>query len=140
MKKLAVVIAIVLVSGFQAWAQDDNRPRRGVERSPEKMAERISERLAEQLDLSENQKSEVYALHLEQAKEREAERKARMESMKASREVYLAKMENILTPEQQKAWKEQRNENRERMQQRRGKGPRGGQQGGPRHRNIGDNS
>ncbi len=140
MKKLAVVIAMVLVSGFQGWAQDDNRTRRGAERSPEKMAERVSQRLAEQLDLSENQKSEVYALHLEQAKGREAERKARMEAMKANRAELHSKMENILTPEQQKAWEEKRKENREKMQQRRGKGPRGGNEAGPRQGRRGDNS
>jgi periplasmic protein CpxP/Spy len=140
MKKLAVVIAMVLMSGFQAWAQEDNLPRRGAERSPEKMAERVSERLAEQLELNEKQKSEVYALHLEQAKDREEERKARREAMKESRENFLSKMEDILTPEQQKVWEEKRRENREKMQQRRGKGPRGGHEAGPRHRYRGGSS
>ncbi|WP_157971920.1 hypothetical protein [Pleomorphovibrio marinus] len=140
MKKLALVVAVVLIAGVELRAQEETRSRRGAERSPEKMAERISERMADQLELDENQKAEVYALHLDQAKSREEEMKARRESMKESRENYRSKMEEILTPEQKELWEEKREENREKMQERRRKGPRSGQGNNPRHQRGGGRS
>ena len=75
-----------------------------------------TEKMAAELQLSEEQKNQILALNLEQAKKRQAEmeremaeRKARAEEMKAHQE----KIKGILTEEQRTKWEEIKQEQRE---------------------------
>lgn len=126
-------MAFFLMTGMGAFAQ---RPQREMP-SPEKRAEMMTERMAKQLDLSETQKQQVYAIHLEYAKKRQAEMEARRESMENRREAMQAEIKQqetringVLSKEQQEKWESMRMENREKMKERR---PRGDEGKGPQH-------
>jgi Spy/CpxP family protein refolding chaperone len=123
MKKILIIAVLVGATFVQAQAQ-----RRGnQEVNPEQLAERMTERMAEKLNLTDQQKEQVHALHLEEAQKRKANLEARketMESMKAEREAYREKIAAVLTPEQKEAWESLQAENRERMREgRRRQGP-----------------
>jgi protein CpxP len=111
MKKLMMITAIFSLTLLSAFAQRDMERK---EISPEQRAERSSERLAEKLDLSEEQKKQVYELNLQTAEARKAQMEARRTEMKQNREAHQAKMEVILSPEQQEKWNELRESNRKR--------------------------
>jgi periplasmic protein CpxP/Spy len=131
MKKL-IMIAIIFSLSFTAFGQ------RGQQRemsTPEQRAERMTNRMAEQLDLTEEQKQEIYNINLQNAQKRQVEmeeRKAEMESrraeMKSQNESQKQQIEAILTPEQKEKWDEVRSENQKRMEDR-GKRGRGGSDG-----------
>lgn len=77
--------------------------------------------MATELDLSEEQKNQILALNLDQAKKRQAEmeaqaaeRKAKMEEMKAHQE----KVNAILTEEQRSKWEEIKLEERDKRRPR----------------------
>jgi periplasmic protein CpxP/Spy len=122
MKKLMMIAAIFTVFSFSAEAQRHSK-RGGQDRvDPEKRAEMRANQLADRLDLTEEQKEEVYKIHLERAQERQEMREARREEMKERREAMQEErkeqneeIEKILTPEQREKWVELRNEERERM-------------------------
>jgi periplasmic protein CpxP/Spy len=122
MKKLLMIAAIFTIVSFSADAQQQRK--RGQERvSPEKRAEMRADRLSEQLDLTEEQKTKIYEIHLERAKAQQELGETRREQMKEQRESrqdvrkeQQAEVENILTPEQKQKWQELRNEDRERME------------------------
>lgn len=128
MKKLLLVLAIFSVGIITAEAQRGPRggqmspEKRAEMRTPEKRAELMTNRLAEKLDLSEDQKKEVYNIQLENATKNQVEMEARREEMQAKREEMQAKqkeqqskIEAVLTPEQISTWKELRNEDKEKM-------------------------
>lgn len=84
--------------------------------NPEERAKRVTEKMATELELSEEQKSQILELNLEQAKQRQVEmdremelRKKRSEEMKAHQE----KIQSILTEEQRTKWEELKSEQRE---------------------------
>ena len=108
MKKLMLAFAVFSLIALSAEAQTADRQKGS--RTPEEMSERMAERMAETLNLSEEQKKEVYALHLEMATQRAAEMKAQNEKMQAEREAFQKKIEAILTPEQKAQWEERRKE------------------------------
>ncbi|WP_162342625.1 DUF4890 domain-containing protein [Cyclobacterium salsum] len=118
MRKLMIIAVLVGATFVQAQAQ-----RRGnQEINPEQLAERMSERMAEKLDLSEEQKKAVYALHLEEAQKRKEQweaRKEEREALKAEREAHQEKITALLTPEQKATWEEMKEENRSKMRDRR---------------------
>jgi Spy/CpxP family protein refolding chaperone len=103
--------------------------------TPEQRAERMTNRMAEQLDLTEEQKQEIYNLNLQNAQkrqvemeERKAEMESRREAMKSQNESQKQQIEALLTPEQKEKWEEVRSENHKRMEDR-GKKGRGGSDG-----------
>ncbi|SEJ03064.1 protein of unknown function [Cyclobacterium xiamenense] len=118
MNKILIIAVLVGATFVQAQAQ-----RRGnQEVNPEQLAEKMTERMAEKLDLSEEQKEQVHALHLEEAQKRKAiweERKGEREAMKAEREAFQEKIAAVLTPEQKETWESMKAENQEKMQERR---------------------
>lgn len=129
MRKLMIIAVLVGATFVQAQAQ-----RRGnQEINPEQLAERMTDRMAEKLDLSEEQKKAVHALHLEAAQKRQGQmevRKEQREAMKAEREAHQEKIAALLTPEQKETWKAMMENNRSKMGEgRRGPGER------PRGRN-----
>lgn len=85
--------------------------------TPEERAQKMTERMTEELALSEGQKASILAINLENAtmrqaqKEKEtAERKTRMDGMKAQEE----KIKAVLTEEQRIKWEEIKLEQRDR--------------------------
>jgi periplasmic protein CpxP/Spy len=121
MKKL-LMIAAILTFSFTAFAQ------RGQQRemlTPEQKAERMTTRMAEQLELTEEQKQEIYKLTLENAQKRQEEMEARRAEMEARRsemklqiESQKEQIEAVLTPEQKEKWQEVRIENRRKIEDR----------------------
>lgn len=124
MRKLMIIAVLIGTTFVQAHAQ-----KRGNQQiNPEQLAERMSERMAEKLDLSEEQKKEIYALHLDEAQKRKVQfeaRKEEREAMKAEREAHQKKIAALLTPEQKATWEAMKEENRSKMREgRRGSGDR----------------
>lgn len=112
MKKWMIAAAMLVFTSFQLSAQQEKRPQP----NPEERAKRATEKMATELNLSEEQKSQILALNLDQAKKRQAEmekeaaeRKARMEEMKAHQE----QLNSILTEEQRSKWEEIKLEQRD---------------------------
>ncbi|HSF54906.1 MAG TPA: DUF4890 domain-containing protein [Algoriphagus sp.] len=112
MKKWMIGAAFLVFTSLQVAAQQEKRELP----NPEERAKKMTEKMATELQLSEEQKSQILALNLEQAKKRQAEmereieeRKARMEEMKAHQE----KIKVILTEEQRTKWEEIKLEQRE---------------------------
>jgi Spy/CpxP family protein refolding chaperone len=84
-------------------------------KTPEDIAKMKTDRLDKELKFTEDQKKDIYAYHLDQAKkwkakseERKADREARKNEMKAEREEFL----KLLTPEQKETLKNKMAENR----------------------------
>lgn len=111
MKKLMMIATIFSLTLASAFGQRDLE-RKNI--SPEQRAERSTERLAEKLNLSEEQKKQVYELNLQTAEARKAQMEARRTELEQNREAHQAKMEVILNPEQQKKWNELKESNRQR--------------------------
>jgi len=119
MKKLLFIAAIFSLVIMNADAQQQGK--RGHQNvNPEKRAEMQADRMADQLDLSEEQKSRIYEIHLDRAQAqqemREAQRQERRAAMQETRQAQHAEVEEVLTPDQKLKWVELRNEDRERME------------------------
>ena len=115
MKRVLWMIAVISFIGFGAEAQQEQKKRGPM--TPEKVAERMTERMAKELDLSEEQKKEIYGLHLENATKRAEEMKAQRERMKADQKAQQEKLEAILSPEQKARWEAKKSEAREKRSQ-----------------------
>lgn len=76
---------------------------------PEENARVLTERLAYRLNLTEEQKKEVLAINLENAKKRALEREKLQAEMEARRDEMKAqedRLKQVLTEEQRKQWEE----------------------------------
>ncbi|MFD2201693.1 DUF4890 domain-containing protein [Shivajiella indica] len=131
MKKL-LMIAIIFSLSLAAFGQREQQKEKP---TPEQRAERMTDRMAEQLELTEVQKQEIYAINLQNAQKRQAEMEARRIEMEARREAMKSQMESqraqidaVLTPEQKEKWEEIRAENRRKIDERSRNG-RGGSRG-----------
>lgn len=113
-----VWLVFVLFSMVVLQSEAQKRDTVQVKADPEKMAERMTARMAEKLDLSEEQKEKVHALHLERATQRIQERETRRDKMKSLHQEEQKKLDAILTPEQKAKWEARRNEVREKKQHR----------------------
>lgn len=122
MKKVLSLAVLFAGISFATFAQEqvetkrpikkDRKPRmekKMERRTPEEIAKWKTERLDKQLSFTDAQRSEVYAVQLEQAKQATMHRKEmktlqgkRRKDMKGAHE----KMAEILTPEQQQQLKE----------------------------------
>lgn len=128
MKKWIIGVALLVFTSLQLAAQQGRREMP----NPEERAKKVTEKMATDLQLTEEQKAQVLALNLDQAKKRQAEmeeemaeRKARVEEMK----VHQEKLKGVLTEEQRTKWEEIKTEHRENRRlgsqyQHRGKMPR----------------
>lgn len=104
-----VFAAMVSLSGFA-------QQRGGERMTPEQQATRMTEKMAEELSLTPDQKKQVLAINLAQAKKRDQERVAQqknMEARKAEMEAKKAEMQKqdelikaVLTEEQRTKWEE----------------------------------
>lgn len=131
MKKIWTFIALFIGIGFVASAQTDQtanekgrrqygkvRQERVEKRTPEEIAKMRTERLDKKLNFSEQQRSEIYAYHLDKAKKFDSraeaakkDRQIRRQEMQADRD----KLKEILTPEQQELLAKDMREGREKM-------------------------
>ncbi|HLT08274.1 MAG TPA: hypothetical protein VK014_12160 [Cyclobacteriaceae bacterium] len=119
MKRVLWLIAVISFINFGAEAQQEQRKREPI--TPEKIAERMTERMAKELDLSDEQRKEVYAMHLENATKRADEMKAQRAKMKAEQKAQQEKLEAILSPEQKAQWEAKKSEAREKRMHWQGK-------------------
>ncbi len=122
----AAAMALCLMAGTSAFAQQKNKPDAPKERpTAEQMAQRKTDRMAEQLKLDEAQAKQVYAINLAQVKEMIAQR----EKMEAARKAEAEKMKSILTTEQFMQWSQMQKQQM-RMPGQRGHGPQSMHKGG----------
>lgn len=112
MKKWIIGAALLVFTSLQVAAQHGKRDQV----NPDDRAKRMTEKMSTELELSEEQKSQILELNLEQAKQRQTEmaremelRKKRAEEMKAHQD----KINEILTEEQRTKWEEIKMENRD---------------------------
>lgn len=119
MKKLLILFAVFSFITIHAEAQRAGRSPDKI--SPEKIAERMTERMSEALSLSETQKKEIYALHLERATKRMEEVKAKREKTTTEHQADEEKIEAILTPEQKILWEKRKSEHQEKAMPQRGR-------------------
>ena len=117
MIKSLLIAAIFSLTIFGVSAQ---RGPQKAKLNPEERAEKMTAKMTEELNLSEDQKKQIYQIHLDNATKRQAEMEARKEEMQAKRTAMMEKnkahqtqIEAVLTPEQKEKWVELKDENRE---------------------------
>lgn len=134
MKKLILsAIAALMICGLQA---QDGRPQRGREGfTPEKIAQFETERVTKQLKLDKETEQKISEINLQFAKQQVALRQANTanrEDMRKQMETIQAEKdkayEKVLSAQDFASYKQQREEARKRMQERRANGGFGGQQ------------
>lgn len=154
MKKLGLILLalVAVVAGMSAQDRDERGNRRDPRMNRTTMVERMTARQVERLSLNEEQTARMKELNaeyfgqLEQLmragrpeqtdsvaarqmtkEERKAQREALEEKTKAVRADYLAKVKEVLTPEQYEAFEKMEKERPQRRPGgRRGHGPRSG--------------
>ncbi len=112
MKKWMIGAAFLFFTSLNVAAQQERKEMP----NPEERAKRMTDRMATELQLTDEQKEKVMEINLENAKKRQAEiekemaeRKARMEEMKAQNE----KIMSVLTEEQRQKWEQIKLERRD---------------------------
>jgi len=107
MKKILSGAILFIGLGTMAFAQQaDGKKTHNY--SPEKRAEKITAVMAKKLSLSDEQKTKVYAINLENVKKRDADRSARMAEERTARKASMQKQDeqiiNVLNAEQKTAY------------------------------------
>lgn len=105
MRKWIIGAALLIFTSYQVDAQQRNREQP----NPEERAKKMTEKMAAELELSEEQRAEILALNLDQAKKRQAEmdqKAAEMQARKAEMDAHQSKVNFILTEEQRTKWEE----------------------------------
>jgi Spy/CpxP family protein refolding chaperone len=137
MKKLLIITALfvgIITSGYAQDTTERKRPQgHGLHgqgfaqemKTPEDRAKMSADALEKRLNLSQEQKDKVYALHLERGEKMEKLRKSEMDMRKSQmenrREIMNdseKKMNKILNDEQQKTMEEMKQKGKERMKNR----------------------
>lgn len=115
---LPVIMAVCVMTA----AGQPQRGNRGQQRNvptPEQQAEKVSETMAKELDLTDQQKKQIYDLELEAAKVRpnyrmrqnqERPSEEEMKEMQEWRNKHHAAVQEVLTPEQFEKWTTTRKE------------------------------
>lgn len=119
MKRIFWMIAAFSFISIGAEAQQERKTRERM--TPERVAEKATERMTQDLDLTEEQKNAVHALHLESATKKAEEMKAQWEKMKAEQKAQQEKLDAILSPQQKAQWEAKKSETREKRIQHNGK-------------------
>ncbi|MEQ9262986.1 MAG: DUF4890 domain-containing protein [Owenweeksia sp.] len=104
--KFLLSLLLVAVIGSGAFAQE----KRGKDRNPEEMATRMTEKMVDKLGLNADQKEKLYQSNLRLAQTKKENR----EEMQAAGEQHDADMQEILTEDQYKIYKEERSKMKER--------------------------
>ncbi|MEG1622250.1 MAG: DUF4890 domain-containing protein [Alistipes sp.] len=114
-KRLFIVLsAAMLFIGMGVMAQEVKKNDQSTERiTAEQIAQKRTDRMTKELSLTEAQRTQVYAVALQQAQKMvqhrakaEAMGTQRAEKVKVAKEAYGLQMQKILTPEQYKKWQE----------------------------------
>ncbi len=116
MKKILFVMMAMMVM-FMGAADAQNRRTGGQqqkkEMTAEQLAERRADRMAEQLSLTSEQRTQLYNLFLQSARENVKHRQQMQQlhdnhaaTMKTARENEKAQMKKILTPQQYSRWEQ----------------------------------
>jgi periplasmic protein CpxP/Spy len=103
-KRMMFLATMLLLLSLELAAQSQRKMP-----DPEENARVLTERLAYRLNLSEDQKKEILAINLENAKKRALERESYLAEMDARRNEMKAqedKIKQVLTEEQRKQWEE----------------------------------
>jgi len=122
MKKILFVMMTLMVM-FVAPADAQNRRTGGQQQqkamTAEQLAERRADRMAEQLSLTKEQRTQLYNLFLNSARENVKHREQMQQlhdshaaKMKTARENENAQMKKILTPEQYGRWEQMQTDRR----------------------------
>mgnify|MGYP006193199511 CR=1 FL=1 len=109
------ILGVALLTMISVGAQAQQQQRKTA--TPEERASRMTERMAQELQLSEQQKKEIYAINLERAQKRMAEQEVQKAEMQARREQMKSeeqKVLEVLTVEQRQKWEEIKLEQRDR--------------------------
>lgn len=108
MKKM--ILSLLFVAGLATMGMAQERPHKQA-RTPEEHAQKMTDRMAKELSLNDAQKAKIYQINLDEAKNRQANHektKAKMEAMKTEmknkRAEHDAKINQVLTADQQKAY------------------------------------
>ena len=131
MKRIVVTFIGVMVAATTLMAQEEQ-----AQRTPEERAKEMTTRLKEELNLTDQQSEELYAIHLKYAEERKGvmdagkeEREAQRTEIKSINDKQKAEMKSVLTEEQvakldqlQEERAHRRGDRPERSQRRRGRG------------------
>ncbi len=124
MKK--IIFTALLFVGFTTLGFSQDRPQRE-KKTPEERAQLMTDNLAKKLSLTEKQKSEVYKINLDRAKEMDKsfakskdERKQAFEQQKKQFEASEEKLNKVLTDDQKKTYAELKAQRMERMKAHKG--------------------
>ena len=127
MKKFILSLAAILICAG-AYAKDTAKVRK----SPEEIAAKRSAQLKEKLELTDDQKTKVYASMLDKINRKQAikekykggtDKKSMRMEMKAVEDGFDADMKSILTAEQYTKWQGIKTKQKEKHKEKRGKGP-----------------
>ncbi|MBU8882672.1 hypothetical protein CBW16_08020 [Flavobacteriaceae bacterium JJC] len=128
MKKIVLSAAFAIMGTFAMAQQTPMMQHKDPAQMEQKRAEKLK-MMKTELNLTDAQVAKIKALQdkkmeemKQNAPQRQAERKAKMEAMKAKREQWKAEMKEILTPAQYAKWeakqKEKMQDKRQNMQHR----------------------
>lgn len=112
MKKWIIGAVLLAFTSLSVAAQQEKRQQP----NPEERAKKVTEKMATELELSEDQKAQILALNLDQAKQRQAEmerEKAERDAHRAEMKAHQEKVNAILTEEQRTKWEEIKLEQRD---------------------------
>ena len=127
MKKIVLSAAFVILGTFAMAQQTPMMNKKDPAQMEQKRQEKLK-MMQTELNLTNAQVAQIKALQDKKMAERQqnapqmqAERKAKMEAMKARQEQWNAEMRKILTPEQYQKWEAKKQQNmqnkRQKMQQ-----------------------
>lgn len=127
MKKTILTAILFISMGTMAFAQQDTKK---VRKTPEEKAQHVADALEKKLSLTADQKSKVYAISLDGAKQQKENRadgqKPDRSAMKAEFEKRDSQINAVLTDSQQKIYQEWK---AEKMKSKKGSGKRSGKKG-----------
>ncbi|CAD5267441.1 MULTISPECIES: hypothetical protein [unclassified Imperialibacter] len=139
MKRIAITFIGVMVAATTLMAQEEQssaKTKHRAQRTPEERAQEMTTRLKEELNLTDQQSEELYAIHLKYGEERKGvmdagkeEREAQRNEIKSINDKQKAEMKSVLTEEQvakldqlQEKRAHRRGDRPQRGQRRRGRG------------------
>jgi Spy/CpxP family protein refolding chaperone len=134
MKRIVITFIGVMVAATTLMAQEEQssaKTQKHAQRTPEERAKEMTARLKEELNLTDQQSEELYAIHLKYAEERKGvldagreEREAQRTEIKSINDKQKAEMKSVLTEEQVARLDEMQQERAQKREGRPHRGPR----------------
>lgn len=131
MKKLLLLLATAAATTATSFAQMPAAPA-GTQKSPDQLADRRAQYLAQELGLTPDQQARLQPVLQAQRQEMQAmreqvqtggRRRGMGQDLKASQARYDAQIKGILTPDQYSKFSQLKDEQRDKMRERRANGP-----------------